>query len=121
MLFEVIIMKRELDCLEETAYNIMRKQHVRKTDRKIIVESFKGIKGKLRKIKGNGACAIIGANDRKLPSPKKFGLRGFSWNAGEWNLVFLDPPEDYSPIEDFFENEINWENVIDYECSWSPK
>ena len=121
MYFSILIMEDELNCLEETAYTLMRKEHVRKTDRKIIVESFKGIKRKLRKIKGHEFYIMVGCSEYQLPNPIKLGLKGFSWNVGDWSLVFFQPREELSPIESFLETEINWENVIDYECSWSPK
>ena len=47
--FEIIIVWEEMLNLEEAANNLMRIEHVRKTDRKIIVESFKEIKKRLKK------------------------------------------------------------------------
>ena len=118
MYFEIIILKEELDDLEKTAYDLMRREHVRKTDRKLIVESFKEIKERLKKIEDHKIYMIAGDNKEELDPPETLGLRGFSWNAGEWSLVFVEPKEENMPSENFFEAIIRGENIIDFECSW---
>lgn len=119
--FQILIVKKELNYLEEAAYNLMRIEHVRKTDRKIIVESFKKIKRRLKEITDYPFYMIAGSDEEKLIHPKTLGHGGFKWTAGKWNLAFVEPREELSPIESFLETEINWENVIDYECSWRQK
>lgn len=117
MYFEIIILKEELDDLEKTAYDLMRREHVRKTDRRLIVESFKEIKERLKKIKDHKIYIIAGDNEEELDHPETLGFRGFSWNAGEWSLVFVEPKEGDIPSDNFFEAILGGANIIDYECS----
>ena len=116
--FQILIVKEELNYLEEAAYNLMRIEHVRKTDRKIIVESFKKIKTKLKEITDYPFYMIAGSDEEKLPHPKTLGHGGFEWNAGKWNLVFVEPRAEDSPSENFFEAITRGTNIIDFECSW---
>lgn len=117
MCFEIIILKEELDCLEKTADDLMRREHVRKTDRKLIVESFKEIKERLKEIEDHEIYMIAGDNEEELDHPETLGFRGFSWNAGEWNLVFVEPKKEYIPSDNFFEAIFGGANIIEYECS----
>ena len=121
MVFQILITKEEMDYLEEAANALMRVEHVRKTDRKLIIESFKKIKGRLKKRRDCPFYTIAGSNEEELEHPNELGYEGFSWTAKEWNLVFVEPKRENSPIENFLENEINWENVIDVECSWDMR
>lgn len=121
MCFEIIILKEELDNLEKTAYDLMRREHVRKTDRKLIVESFKEIKERLEKIEDHKVYMIAGDNEEELDHPETLGFRGFSWNAGKWSLVFVEPKKEYMPSENLFEAIIRGTNIIDYECSWDSE
>lgn len=121
MYFEMQISREELDYLEKTADDLMRRRKVTKADRKIIVESFKEIKEKLREIEDLEEYIMAGSNEEKLPNPEALGLRGFSWSAGKWSLTFGEAEEEEFPSENFFEAVMKWGNIIDIECSWDMK
>lgn len=121
MEFEIIIVWEELNYLEEAANNLMRIEHVRKTDRKIIIESFKEIKKKLKKISAAPCYLIIGSDKEKLPHPRNAGCEGFTWTAGKWNLVFVGPGKEDLHGEEFLKARKEGLRIIDYECSLDMK
>ena len=115
--FQILLVKEELNYLEEAAYNLLRIEHVRKTDRKIIVESFKKIKRRLKKITDYPFYMIAGSDEEKLIHPKTLGHGGCKWTAGKWSLAFVEPRTEDSPSENLFEAIFGGANIIDYECS----
>lgn len=121
MYFEIIIVWEEMLYLEKAANNLMRIEHVRKTDRKIIVESFKEIKEKLEKISAAPCYMLVGSDKEELPPPSEAGCEGFTWNAGKWNLAFVGPGEEDLHGEEFLEARKEALRIIDYECSWDMK
>lgn len=119
--FEIMIARQELNYLEEAANDLMRIEHIRKTDRKIIIKSFKEIKEKLGRISPYPVYMIVGSDKEEPPHPESLGYEGFTWNAGKWNLAFVGPREEDLLREIFFGDKLKGKKIIDFECSWEMR